>query len=314
MSSEFPGSDFRNRKLCSILAAMTRLQPKNKESKDPAAGELEKCIQKYFEICIQDQQNTDVHRCTRDQCQTYCILPIYARRCMSNEKVNELFKKLKEFSDEHPSSIDYLSESKIATNLLIHIASDGNNSLKDSYDVLYAMAGHRGIIFNPESNVDSKLYELLFDLFTDCENQSLQPASLTLLNVHDSQSLAADIARLDNERENMENMEISLLLPSTETTTTPVPEAGISASETSDVSAKTRILENPRINTCSTSIITRLATGAIYYPHYDSLDLDDNPRRSGQVDSTQRISNSGLPSYEEALATLPILTSEMTYV
>ena len=235
MSSEFSRKDVKDSKLCSILEAMTGVQSRNLKSKVPSTGKMWQCIQKYLEICTQDHQDSDVHKCTRNECKTYCILPMYTRRCMSNESVNELFDKLKDIMDEYPSSMDYLSESKIAVNLLIHIASSGNNSLKESYDVLYAMAGHRGIIFNPESNVDSKLYELLLDLFTDYENRSLHPASLTLMSMYDSRSLAANIERLENERENLENLETSLLLPSTETTPPPVPRTEISVSETLDL-------------------------------------------------------------------------------
>ena len=234
MSSGLSRKDIKDSKLCSILEAMTGVQSRNQKSEVPASGQMWQCIQNYLEICAQNHQNSDVHRCTRNECQTYCILPMYARRRMSNERVNELFEKLKDIMDEYPSSMDYLSESKIAVNLLIHIASSGNNSLKESYVVLCAMAGHRGIIFNPESNVDSKLYELLFDLFTDCENRSLQLASLTLMSRYDSRSLAANIERLENERENLENLETSLLLPSTETTTPLVPRTWTSVSETSD--------------------------------------------------------------------------------
>ena len=387
MTSEFSTKYVKDSKLCCTIRTMTGVQPRNLESEIPSDGKLWKCIQIYLVFCTKDHQNSDIdlHKCTRNECKTYCILPMYARRCMSNERVNELFEKLKDVMDEYPSSMDYLSESKIAMNLLIHIASSGNNSLRESYDVLYAMAGHRGIIFNPESNVDSKLYKLLFDLFTDCENRGPHSRSLILMSAYDSRSLAADIERLENERENMENMETSLLLPATETTTPPVQRTGVNVSETPGLCRihtdrdrnrdqienmvprrnvdtglrqgqgpepivhytcsasqvrctspgpgsvqynytiklkypNTRISDNPRTDTCSSPRIQRLSTGSTSNPQsappsYDSLDFDSNPRRvCGFNSTTQNLTDFGLPSYEEALTTLPQLTDVTTCV
>ena len=103
MSSEFSRKDVKDSKLCSILEAMTGVQSRNLKSKVPSTGKMWQCIQKYLEICTQDHQDSDVHKCTRNECKTYCILPMYTRRCMSNESVNELFNKLKDIMSKKAS-------------------------------------------------------------------------------------------------------------------------------------------------------------------------------------------------------------------
>ena len=164
------------------------------------------CLTQYFEFHANDtRMGTERHKCTRQECATYCILPMFARRCFSHRKVGEMYAILKSMVDNNAflrATCNSTNESQSAINLLKYIASLGDSSLKETYDVLYAIAGHHGTIFNSASAVDSKLYELLFDMFRSYdlarESHRLSPdisniPSLPLMDVDASQTLEEDV-------------------------------------------------------------------------------------------------------------------------
>ena len=129
---------------------------------------LYKCLHYHLHIQIYDKyKGNPRHKCTRTECQMYCILPTYARRCFSDTNVQVLFQHLQSIITENGSllvSTGRTTESKSALNILRHVVSLDHPSLYDSYDVLLAMSGHHGTILNPRAKVDSKLYGLIFDL------------------------------------------------------------------------------------------------------------------------------------------------------
>ena len=107
------------------------------------------------------------HKCTRCECKMYCILPMFARRCMSDQKVETLFENLKDVIAWNPtliSSDDRKTEAKSAQNILRYISSFEDQFLREANDVLSAMSGNPRIILKCTAKVDSKLHELLFDL------------------------------------------------------------------------------------------------------------------------------------------------------
>ena len=118
-------------------------------------------LYQFFNIHVHDKEvRNPRHQCTRAECKEWCILPLYANRCMSHAKIAELFEGLKRIIDMHPDLISE-TESATARNLLIYLACQGNPVLKDTYDVLFAMSGSCKTIFDPQAFVDSKLYELM---------------------------------------------------------------------------------------------------------------------------------------------------------
>ena len=154
---------------------------------------LYKCFYQYLRILIHDKNKGNPrHECTRSECQMYCILPMYARRCLSDTNVQILFQHLQNIIEENGSllaSTGRTTESKSAINIFRYAISLDHPSLYDSYDVLLAMSGHNGTILNPIAKVDSKLYELIFDLIrsNDYErhDESYMP-SLPWLNTEES--------------------------------------------------------------------------------------------------------------------------------
>ena len=129
---------------------------------------LYKCLHYHLHIQIYDKyKGNPRHKCIRTECQMYCILPMYARRCFSDTNVQVLFQHLQNIITENGSllvSTGRTTESKSALNILRHAVSLDHPSLYDSYDVLLAMSGHHGTILNSRAKVDSKLYGLIFDL------------------------------------------------------------------------------------------------------------------------------------------------------
>ena len=132
---------------------------------------LYKCFYQYLRILMHDRNKGNPrHKCTRRECQMYCILPMYARRCLSNTDIQMLFQHLQNIITENGSllvSTGRTTESKSALNIFRYAVSLDHPSLYDSYDVLLAMSGHHGTILNPRAKVDSKLYGLIFDLIRD---------------------------------------------------------------------------------------------------------------------------------------------------
>ena len=120
-------------------------------------------IYQFFSVYLHDLETRNPrHKCDRSECDPNCILPLYSNRCMPDTKVAELFSGLQDVLNRNPTLIS-TTEAKSAKNLLKFLITFGDGSLKDSYDVLYAMSGHHGFIFDPTAFVDSKLYEMLFD-------------------------------------------------------------------------------------------------------------------------------------------------------
>ena len=154
---------------------------------------LYKCFYQYLRFLIHDKNKGNPrHERTRSECQMYCILPTYARRCLSDTNVQILFQHLQNIIQENGSllvSTGRTTESKSAINIFRYAVSLEHPSLYDSYDVLLAMSGHNGTILDPIAKVDSKLYELIFDLirFNDYErhDESYMP-SLPWLNTEES--------------------------------------------------------------------------------------------------------------------------------
>ena len=114
------------------------------------------------------------HECTRQECATYCILPVFTRFVPYFDRWG-MFSKLKALIDEnaHLLATEQINEAEAAGIVLHFIADLGDPSLLDAYDTLYAMAGHHGTIFNPRCKVDYKLYERLFDLFRSIQYDRL---------------------------------------------------------------------------------------------------------------------------------------------
>ena len=122
----------------------------------------------HLRILIHDKRKGNPrHKCTRTECQKYCILPMYARRCLSDTDVQMLFQHVQNITIENDSLLLYSGRttvSKNALNILKHIVSLDHHSVYNLYDVLLAMSGHKDTILNPMAKVDSKLYGLIFDL------------------------------------------------------------------------------------------------------------------------------------------------------
>ena len=142
------------------LRALAELQDHREEAR---FCNLYRYLYQFFNIYLHDLETRNPrHKCNRGECELHCILPLYSNRCMSDTKVMELFSGLQDVLDKNLTFISS-TEAKSARNLLKFVAAFGDGSLKESYDVLYAMSGHRGVIFDPMTFLDSKLYELLFD-------------------------------------------------------------------------------------------------------------------------------------------------------
>ncbi len=132
---------------------------------------LYECLTNYFLLYLFDKNN-DIprHTCSREECSTYCILPIYARRILPDRTVNKIFCKIKEVVQRYPRLIskddDFEThERDSAANLLKHMAlnCEPSDICKEGFDTLYAMSGENQTIFDYNSKVDSRLYELIFD-------------------------------------------------------------------------------------------------------------------------------------------------------
>ena len=153
----------RNRDATSSYGTLRVLAELSEQRNETIFCNLYGYLYQFFNIYLHDVETRNPrHKCNSNECELHCILPLYSNRCMSDIKVMELFSGLQVVLDKNPTLISS-TEAKTAQNVLKFVAAFGNGSLKDSYDVLYAMSGHCGVIFDRMAFVDSKLYELLFD-------------------------------------------------------------------------------------------------------------------------------------------------------
>ncbi len=147
---------------------------------------LYQCLTNYFLLCLYDRNNNiPRHKCSRKECSTYCILPIYARRILPDRTVNYIFCRIKQIIQRYPRLISRddnieTRERDSAANLLKHIALDCETSdiLREGFDTLYAMSGENQTIFDYNSKVDSRLYELIFDELRQFDYQQTSPQRL----------------------------------------------------------------------------------------------------------------------------------------
>ncbi len=132
---------------------------------------LYECLTNYFLLYLFDKgNNIPRHTCSREECSTYCILPIYARRILPDRTVNKIFCTIKQVIQRYPRLISKednfeTHEKDSAANLLKHMAlnCEPSDMGKEGFDTLYAMSGENQTIFDYNSKVDSRLYELIFD-------------------------------------------------------------------------------------------------------------------------------------------------------
>ena len=176
------------------------------QSEEQSDPKLLECFKRYFKIYIQEGRKR--HKCTRRECARYCIMPMYARRCLSNITVLQLFRTFKSLIEKNPSLLPgNMNESKIALNVLKCIAKLRNAAIRDSYDTLLAMAGHHGMIFNPKCTVDSKLYGYLFDIFRDGKVSKI--TSFTLLDIITSECLEINIGQIERHLPELDLTEVT---------------------------------------------------------------------------------------------------------
>ena len=145
----------RNRDATSSYGTLRVLAELSEQRNETIFCNLYGYLYQFFNIYLHDVETRNPrHKCNRNECELHCILPLYSNRCMSDIKVMELFSGLQDVLDKNPTLISS-TEAKTAQNVLIFVAAFGDGSLKDSYDVLYAMSGHCGVIFDPMAFVDS---------------------------------------------------------------------------------------------------------------------------------------------------------------
>ena len=196
------------------------------EHNAPPDPKLCQCLTKYLRFYLHDHQESAAgHKCTRRECAKYCILPIFARICFPRREVDFKFQRLKTMIQNNPSLISTsqrTNEAQTAINLLKYKTILRYPSL--SYDdTLYAMAGHHGTIFNPESKVDSRLYKCLFNLFRsydysrleemydDIDPEIFKTPSVSLLDIESSQILKNHIDQIETSRSTLGLPELTVL-------------------------------------------------------------------------------------------------------
>ena len=191
----------RNREATTSFGTLRALAELSEHREETIFCNLYRYLYQFFNIYLHDLETRNPrHKCNRGECELHCILPLYSNRCMSDTKVMTLFSGLEDVLDKNPTLISS-TEAKTARNLLKFVATFGDGSMKDSYDVLYAMSGHCGVICDPMAFVDSKLYELLFDhlvLFGTTP-------SLPWLGEEPSEGLRREVSQLERQdsRENV---------------------------------------------------------------------------------------------------------------
>ena len=128
------------------------------------------------------------HKCFRDECQMYCILPVYARRCLSDTKVHGLMYRIRRIVEQNQSllvSRGRTTESKSALNIFRHLVELNDPTLYYLYDVLLAMIGDQETLMNPRAKIDSKLYASIFDLIRKNDYDRFQEDYCRSLRIED---------------------------------------------------------------------------------------------------------------------------------
>ncbi len=171
---------------------------------------LYKSLYKHLKI-NRNEQKKDVkpHICTRIECVPYCILPMFAHRCLEDWVVHDIFQRIKTIILGCPELIDTLedlNEHRSALNILSFIAKECKDSdiIQYGLDTLLAMSGDPNTIYSAQAKVDSKLYELIFDelrrhdysQIPSSKMKILTKASYPWLSDERSQQLGEDLRRL----------------------------------------------------------------------------------------------------------------------
>ena len=185
---------------------------------------LYKNLYKYFNIYIHDVKN-DVprHKCSREECNDYCILPMFARRCISDRKQLDIFQKIKtmiRFDENLIDKSDELNEKRTAANVRKFIARTCNISdrVNEASDTLLALSGDCETIFNEKAKVDSRLYEMLLTEFRRHDYSristgrigTVRKSSLPWLTQEEADQLRSEIRRLEeNQRGAADNPDLT---------------------------------------------------------------------------------------------------------
>ncbi len=181
-------------------------------------------LYKHFNIYIHDVKN-DVphHKCLREECTEFCILPMFARRCISDRKVPDIFQKIKTMIRFDENLIDKsgeLNEMRSAGNVRKFIAKtcDSSDTVSEGSDTLFAISGDCETIFNENAKVDSRLYEMLLTEFRRHDYGristgrigTVSKSSLPWLTTEEAEQLRSKIQRLEGlERDAVEDPELT---------------------------------------------------------------------------------------------------------
>ena len=88
---------------------------------------LYRYLYQFFHIYIHDMEtNNPRHQCIKNECSPYCLLPLYANRCMSERKVTQLYQELRSILYRNPSLIaaeEETNEKQTTQNLLKYFSS-----------------------------------------------------------------------------------------------------------------------------------------------------------------------------------------------
>ena len=278
---------------------------------------LYQCLFYHLRILIHDKHKGNTrHKCDRTECQKYCILPMYARRCFSDTHVQILFQHLRNIITEHGSLLvsggNYRTESKSALNILTHLTSLDHPSQYNSWDVLLAMSGYQRTILNPTEEVDSKLYGLMFDLirYNFYERHDgrhvakIKHASLPWLNPAEYPEGFRNVIRQTTARNN----EVSDSQTSRTQSATTNSSASRVASEVTDSRASMTLTASRASGTVTTSSASRalaLADLTVSLIALPQVVTSVPPPSYGSVivipPSAFHDNDGGLPSYEQVL-------------
>ena len=185
---------------------------------------LYKNLYKHLNIYVHDVKN-DVphHKCSREECTDYCILPMFARRCISDRKLLDIFQKIKtmiRFDENVIDKSDELNEKRTAGNVRKFIARtcDISDPVNEASDTLLALSGDCETIFNDKAKVDSRLYEMLLTEFRRHDYSRISTgrigmvckSSLPWLTQEEADQLRSEIRRLEeNQRGAADNPDLT---------------------------------------------------------------------------------------------------------
>ncbi len=134
-----------------------------------ADGNLYKNLFKHFQIDIYEVNHSfPRHKCAREECSAFCLLPMFARRCIADKTCDEIMQKIKTLIEEYPEVIcrrnTFGNEQETAKKMLEHLRqrTSEDDVLRQSNDTLLALCGDNDVIFNENALVDSRLYEQIF--------------------------------------------------------------------------------------------------------------------------------------------------------